>query len=149
MLLNSVLTPLRTLDGVPGGSKKRLLEFFGKYISQQISTLDSIEVFDNLIARERLGSTGVGEGIAIPHCRVKNCTESIGTFIRLKDKIDFDAIDGKPVDLLFVLLVPEEANDQHLNLLSTLAEKFSNPEFCRLLREAPNAQELYQLWVTD
>ncbi|WP_028303243.1 PTS IIA-like nitrogen regulatory protein PtsN [Oceanospirillum maris] len=149
MLLNSVLTPLRTLDGVPGGSKKRLLEFFSKFISQQVPTLESIEVFDNLIARERLGSTGVGEGIAIPHCRVKNCSESIGTFIRLKDKIDFDAIDGRPVDLVFILLVPEEATDEHLQLLSSLAEKFSKPDFSRLLREAPDAESLYELWAVD
>ena len=148
MLLNSVLTPLRTLDGVPGGSKKRLLEFFSKFISQQIPTLESIEVFDNLIARERLGSTGVGEGIAIPHCRVKNCSESVGTFIRLKDKIDFDAIDGKPVDLLFILLVPEEATDEHLQLLSGLAEKFSDPDFCHQLREAPGSEALYTLWTS-
>ncbi|MAC45641.1 PTS IIA-like nitrogen regulatory protein PtsN [Oceanospirillum beijerinckii] len=147
MSLNSVLTPLRTLDGVPGGSKKRLLEFFSKFISQQIPTLESTEVFDKLIARERLGSTGIGEGIAVPHCRISNCTESVGTFIRLKDKIDFDAIDGKPVDMLFVLLVPEEATDEHLQLLSSLAEKFSDPDFCRTLRTAPNSDELYQLWM--
>ena len=149
MLLNSVLTPLRTLDGVPGGSKKRLIEFFSKFISQQIPTLENLEVFDNLIARERLGSTGVGEGIAIPHCRVKNCSESIGTFIRLKDQIDFDAIDGRPVDLVFILLVPEEATDEHLNLLSRLAEKFSDPEFCRKLRNAPDSDALYQLWTAN
>ncbi len=147
MSLNSVLTPLRTLDGVPGGSKKRLLEFFSKFISQQLPTLESTEVFDKLIARERLGSTGIGEGIAVPHCRISNCTESVGTFIRLKDKIDFDAIDGKPVDMLFVLLVPEEATDEHLQLLSSLAEKFSDPEFCRTLRTAPNSDALYQLWI--
>lgn len=147
MLLNSVLTPLRTLDGVSGGSKKRLLEFFSKFISQQIPTLESIEVFDNLIARERLGSTGVGEGIAIPHCRVTNCSESIGTFIRLKDKVDFDAIDGRPVDLIFILLVPEEATDEHLQLLSGLAEKFSDPDFCRQLREASGSENLYELWT--
>jgi PTS system nitrogen regulatory IIA component len=147
MSLNSVLTPLRTLDGVPGGSKKRLLEFFSKFISQQIPSLESTEVFDKLIARERLGSTGIGEGIAVPHCRISNCTESIGTFIRLKDKIDFDAIDGKPVDMLFVLLVPEEATDEHLQLLSSLAEKFSDPEFCRSLRTSPNSEGLYQLWM--
>lgn len=147
MSLNSVLTPLRTLDGVPGGSKKRLLEFFSKFISQQLPTLESTEVFDKLIARERLGSTGIGEGIAVPHCRISNCTESVGTFIRLKDKIDFDAIDGKPVDMLFVLLVPEEATDEHLQLLSSLAEKFSDPDFCRTLRTAPNSDELYQLWM--
>jgi len=147
MSLNSVLTPLRTLDGVPGGSKKRLLEFFSKFISQQIPALEGNEVFDKLIARERLGSTGIGEGIAVPHCRISNCSESVGTFIRLKDKIDFDAIDGKPVDMMFILLVPEEANDEHLNLLSSLAEKFADPEFCRKLRTAPGSEELYQLWV--
>ena len=83
----------------------------------------------------------------MPHCRISNCTESIGTFIRLKDKIDFDAIDGKPVDMLFVLLVPEEATDEHLQLLSSLAEKFSDPEFCRTLRTAPHSEALYQLWM--
>ena len=68
-------------------------------------------LFNNLVCRERLGSTGIGQGIAIPHCRLENCDRVIGALITLKDKIDFDSIDNQPVDLLFVLIVPQEATE--------------------------------------
>lgn len=148
MQINEILTLERTLFGVPGGSKKRVLEYFSKFIVQQNPQLDTEEVFSKLIARERLGSTGIGDGVALPHCRISNCTEAVGTFIRLRDKIDFDAIDGQPVDLLFLLLVPEEANEAHLQTLALLAERFSDEELRKELRKTDETEQLYQLICT-
>lgn len=145
MQINEILTLERTLFGVPGGSKKRVLEYFSKFIAQQIPQLDAEEVFSRLIARERLGSTGIGQGVALPHCRISHCKEAVGTFIRLRDKIDFDAIDGQPVDLIFLLLVPEEANEAHLQTLALLAERFSDEELRKELRKTDQPDQLYQL----
>ncbi|SFC03846.1 PTS IIA-like nitrogen-regulatory protein PtsN [Marinospirillum celere] len=149
MQINEILTLERTLYGVPGGSKKRVLEYFSKFIAQQIPALDSEEVFSRLIAREKLGSTGIGEGVALPHCRISHCKEAIGTFIRLRDKIDFDAIDGQPVDLIFLLLVPEEANEAHLQTLANLAETFAQDDVRKSLRKTDQPEELYQLLTTQ
>lgn len=145
MQINEILTLERTLFGVPGGSKKRVLEYFSKFIAQQIPALDNEEVFSRLIAREKLGSTGIGEGVALPHCRISHCKEAIGTFIRLRDKIDFDAIDGQPVDLIFLLLVPEDANEAHLQTLANLAETFAQDELRKALRKTDQPQGLYEL----
>ncbi|MDR9467342.1 PTS IIA-like nitrogen regulatory protein PtsN [Marinospirillum sp.] len=145
MQINEILTLERTLFGVPGGSKKRVLEYFSKFIAQQIPALDSEEVFSRLIAREKLGSTGIGEGVALPHCRISHCKEAIGTFIRLRDKIDFDAIDGQPVDLIFLLLVPEDANEAHLQTLANLAETFAQDDLRKALRKSDQPEKLYEL----
>jgi PTS system nitrogen regulatory IIA component len=145
MQINEILTLERTLFGVPGGSKKRVLEYFSKFIAQQIPALDSEEVFSRLIAREKLGSTGIGEGVALPHCRISHCKEAIGTFIRLRDKIDFDAIDGQPVDLIFLLLVPEDANEAHLQTLANLAETFAQDDLRKALRKSDQPETLYEL----
>lgn len=145
MQINEILTLERTLYGVPGGSKKRVLEYFSKFIAQQIPALDNEEVFSKLIAREKLGSTGIGEGVALPHCRISHCKEAVGTFIRLRDKIDFDAIDGQPVDLIFLLLVPVDANEAHLQTLANLAETFAQDELRKKLRKTDQPQQLYQL----
>ena len=95
-----------------------------------------------------MGSTGIGDGVALPHCRISECTEAVGTFIRLRDKIDFDAIDGQPVDLIFLLLVPEEANEAHLQTLAVLAESFANEELRKELRKTDQPEQLYKLLCT-
>ena len=105
MQIDHILTPERTFAGVQGGSKKRVLELIGKLVAQH-TNLDPDAIYENLIARERLGSTGFGNGIAIPHCRLEDCHQAIGALLQLDGKIDFDALDGQPVDLIFVLLVP-------------------------------------------
>ncbi len=145
MKLDSILSPGRTLCGAPGSSKKRVLENISQFISQDLSEFNPNQLFDNLIAREKLGSTGLGNGIAIPHCRITQCQRVIGTLIKLEEAIDFDAIDNQPVDLLFVLLVPEQAHDEHLKVLATLAEQFSDQSFCQQLRAADNSETLYNL----
>ena len=141
--INSILTPGRTLCGAPGNSKKRVIENVAGFICEDIPFLDTNELFDKLITREKLGSTGLGHGIAIPHCRVQNCTSIIGTLVKLENAIDFEAIDDESVDLLFILLVPEQAHDEHLQVLATLAEKFSDEDFCNRLRSTTNSESLY------
>ena len=143
MQLQTILTPERTVTGVPGTSKKRVLENIAEIICNDVSYLEPDELFSALLARERLGSTGIGEGIAIPHCRIANCTSTIGTLVKLETPVDFEAIDDKPIDILFVLLVPEEATDEHLLTLKTLAELFSQAEFRKSLRNAEHNEALY------
>jgi len=145
--LNTILNPARTLYDVPGNSKKRVLENIANFICDDIPFLNPMELFNKLLSRERLGSTGLGQGIAIPHCRIHNCTRTIGTLVKLSHPVDFDAIDGEKVDLLFVLLVPEQAQDEHLQVLATLAEKFSNASFCQNLRDSSDSDSLYSAAV--
>ena len=112
MKLDSILSPDRTLCGLSGNSKKRVLENISQFICRDLPEFNPNQLFDSLLAREKLGSTGLGNGIAIPHCRITQCQQIIGTLIKLDQAVDFDAIDNKPVDLLFVLLVPEQAHDE-------------------------------------
>lgn len=113
-------------------------------IAQDIPAIDADELFRRLIGRERLGSTGIGHGVAIPHCRVENCTGTVGALITLAEPIDFDAIDSQPVDILFAMLVPEDAHDEHLQTLATLAGALNNPEYRQRLRRAQSDEALYQ-----
>jgi len=143
--MREILTPARTACQVPGVSKKRLFETIARIISDDQPSLDYEEVFAHLIAREKLGSTGLGQGIAIPHCRLESCPRPIGTLVTLEQGIDFDAPDEQPVDLLFALLVPGEANQQHLDILAEVARLFQKADFCRQLRAARDAQSLFEL----
>ena len=117
-------------------SKKRVFEHAGLLFENNQGIARST-VVDSLFAREKLGSTGLGLGVAIPHGRIKGLKEACGAFLRLTTPVPFDSPDGKPVSLLFVLLVPEHANEQHLQILSALAERFSD----RPCREALSAAE--------
>lgn len=148
MQLSSILTPERTLSSAPGSSKKRVLEKISQFICQDMAALDEHDLFDKIVERERLGSTGLGKGIAIPHCRISNCSQVTGSLFKLDEPVDFDAIDGEPVDLLFVLVVPDEAHDEHLSALATIAELFSDNDFCRQLRQSKNDQELFQAAIS-
>lgn len=146
--LSDILTPGRTLCKAQGVSKKRLFETVAKLISDDQETLPYTEVFTQLIAREKLGSTGLGNGIAIPHSRVDNCQAPLGSLITLDEPIDFDAPDNAPVDVLFVLLVPGEAQQQHLDILAEIARLFSQSAFCTALREAGDATSLHRVATT-
>ncbi|TVM08325.1 PTS IIA-like nitrogen regulatory protein PtsN [Vreelandella aquamarina] len=145
MTLETILPPERVLYDVPGGSKKRVLEFFSTFIAQNTPSLDSQEVFGRLINRERLGSTGIGNGVAIPHARSPHCSTPIGSFLKLSEAVDFDAIDGEPVDLVFVLLVPEQADDTHLALLGQVATIMNDANVRAQLRKAGSQRELLDL----
>ncbi|MGH8381558.1 PTS IIA-like nitrogen regulatory protein PtsN [Pseudomonas sp.] len=143
--LETILTPGRSLVNVPGGSKKRALEQIANLIGKEVPDLETQDVFEALIAREKLGSTGFGNGIAIPHCRLKGCKEPVSALLHLDAPIDFDAIDGAPVDLLFVLLVPEAATDAHLELLRQIASMLDSKDVRDKLRAAASNDALYQV----
>lgn len=143
--LENILTPGRSLVNVPGGSKKRVLEQIANLISREIPDLAMQDVFDSLVAREKLGSTGFGNGIAIPHCRLKNCESPISALLHLDAPVDFDAIDGAPVDLLFVLLVPQAATDAHLELLRQIAGMLDHKDVRDKLRSAKSNEALYNV----
>ena len=145
--LQTILTPGRSLVNVPGGSKKRVLEQIANLVARELPDLDGQDVFESLIAREKLGSTGFGNGIAIPHCRLVGCNAPISALLRLDTAVDFDAIDGEPVDLLFVLLVPEAATDAHLELLRQIASMLDRSEVRASLRQAASSEALYQVVV--
>jgi PTS system nitrogen regulatory IIA component len=123
--LSQVISPGCIFIDVPGTSKKKVLQNISQILSEYSSELDADVVFENLINRERLGSTGFGNGVAIPHCRLSVCKQITGAFFRLETPVDFDSVDNRPVDLVVVLLVPEEQVQGHLDLLSQIAEKLS------------------------
>ena len=148
-ILAQLLTPERTACQVPGLSKKRLFETIARIISEDQLSLPYELVFDQLFAREKLGSTGLGKGIAIPHCRVGNCTQPMGCLITLSESIDFDAPDNEPVDLVFALLVPDGAHQQHLDTLAGIARAFSQNDFCERLRGATDTASLFQAAVAE
>lgn len=129
------------------GSKKSVLEKLAAMLSSADPGLTATTVFDSLIARERLGTTGLGEGIAIPHGRVASNGKSIGAFLRTGKPIDFDAVDSAPVDIFFALCVPEEATEEHLALLSALAGNFSDRAFVDALRSSADAGDVYRKLV--
>jgi nitrogen PTS system EIIA component len=118
---------------MPASSKKRAFEQVG-LLFENNHGIARATVFDSLFARERLGSTGLGQGVAIPHGRIKGLKEALAAFVRLAEPISFDAPDGRPVDLLVVLLVPEQASQQHLDILSELAQMLSDSSFRENLR---------------
>jgi len=132
----------RVLCDVDASSKKRAFEALSQLISKNCDGVSANEVFDSLIAREKLGGTGLGYGVAIPHGRLKNIDTTRGAFIKLKAGIDFDSIDKKPVDLMFALLVPENAEEEHLQTLALLANMLNDEKMRESLREASNADEV-------
>jgi PTS system nitrogen regulatory IIA component len=127
-------------------NKARLFEALGALFERNSGIAQKL-VTTSLAAREKLGSTGLGQGIAIPHGRIKGLANAQGAFVRVKTPIDFDAPDGRPVAQVFVLLVPEQATDQHLQLLSELAQMFSEREFRDRLAGARDAQSLRSLFT--
>ena len=127
-------------------SKKRLFEQVGQLFEEH-SQIARAVVFDSLFAREKLGSTGLGQGIALPHGRIKGLERALGAFVRPRQPIPFDAPDGKPVTQVFVLLVPEHATEEHLQLLSELAEMFSERSFRDRLSIATDPGSLHQLFA--
>ena len=145
-LIAPLLPPSNVVVDLEASSKKRVFEQAGLLFENNQGIARST-VFDSLFARERLGSTGLGQGIAIPHGRIKGLKDAIGGFFRLNTPVQFDAPDGNPVNLLFVLLVPEQANEHHLQLLSELAQMFSDPEFREALLEAEGVEEIHGLFA--
>ena len=147
MNLIAKLLPLSNVQvGLEASSKKRVFEQAG-LLFENNQGIGRSTVFDSLFAREKLGSTGLGQGVAIPHGRIKGLKEAVGAFLRLAAPVQFDAPDGKPVSLLFVLLVPEQATEQHLQILSELAQMFSDRAFREQLAAAADADAIHALFT--
>jgi PTS system nitrogen regulatory IIA component len=142
--MTDILSPALTVANVHETSKKCLLEKIGQLVADYAPAIAADQLYNALLARERLGSTGVGQGIAIPHCRVAGCEKALGVLLQLAQGIDFDAADQQPVDLVFALVVPEENQANHLLTLQNLAKQFGRRQYCACLRQAANSQALYQ-----
>jgi PTS system nitrogen regulatory IIA component len=145
MLDSDLLSPDRVLAGVRINSKKRLLELISETLAKKNKNLSSREIFESLCAREHLGSTGLGGGVAIPHGRISGAEGVEALFLRLPKALPFDAEDGKPVDLLFALTVPKNCTKDHSKLLSSIAERLSDQQLLDQLRSAADANEIWQL----
>ena len=133
-LSNLITADCISLD-VQAGSKKRAIEEAARQLGACPSTPEPEQIFERLLERERLGSTGLANGVALPHARMAGLERAWGVFLRLATPVDFDALDGQPVDLIFALLVPEDATDEHLGLLAELAKLFSDAALCEQLRQ--------------
>jgi PTS system nitrogen regulatory IIA component len=144
MQLANLLDSEHVMSKVKSASKKRALEEISRLIVKGEPDLSQTDVFECLIARERLGSTGLGKGVAIPHGRLKSGNKTLAAFIQLDAGVDFDSPDGEPVDLLCALLVPQESTEEHLQILASLTEMFRNPELRDHLRQAADDEALYQ-----
>ncbi|MGF1644354.1 MAG: PTS IIA-like nitrogen regulatory protein PtsN [Thiotrichales bacterium] len=145
MNLPTLLQPERIACDLAVNSKKRALEQLSQLLAPGTPELRAESVFDCLLARERLGSTGLGRGVAIPHGRMGGIESARIAVIKLGKGVDFDAVDGRTVDLMFGLLVPSEATDEHLNLLAMLAELLSDDRFVAEIRKSATASDLHQL----
>ena len=148
MQIESLLTLERTRSSLEASGKRSALELLAQTIAQDIPNIDADDLFRRFLARERLGSTGIGHGIAIPHCRINNSAGAVGALITLTQPIEFDSIDSEPVDILFAMLVPEEAHNEHLKNLAALAGALTRSEFRQRLRAADDHATLYQAAIS-
>ena len=141
MRISDLLSPNRINCQSQASSKKRALELLGGLLATDLAAFSEGELFGRLIGRERLGSTGLGHGVALPHGRLAGLSEPLAALLTLDPGVDYDATDGQPVDLLFALLVPEESTDEHLQILAKLASMFNNADFCKALRSCTSSQQ--------
>jgi PTS system nitrogen regulatory IIA component len=145
MQIVDLLVPARVHAEARTTSKKRLLELLAKSLDEVGTPASERAIFEALCKRERLGSTALGGGVALPHGRSPEIAKPAGAFLRLSEPVAFDAPDGQPVDLVFGLVVPEHFTDQHLALLAEIAQLFSMGGLTAALRRARNANEIYEL----
>jgi nitrogen PTS system EIIA component len=147
MPIQQLLSLQRVVPAVSASSKKRLLETLSALLGQGEPDVDTQAALQSMIERERLGSTGIGDGVALPHGRVKGLKKAVGAFVTLEQEMDYDALDRKPVRMAFALLVPESANQEHLQLLRELAMIFSNKGIRDHLLHSRTAEELYRTLI--
>ncbi|MGF1697378.1 PTS IIA-like nitrogen regulatory protein PtsN [Vibrio kyushuensis] len=146
MQLSEVLTLNCTKSAVQCTSKKRALEMISEIVANQTGQ-NSTELFECMLSREKVGSTGIGNGIAIPHARMNSSDHAIAVLLQCEQPIEFGAIDNRPVDLLFALLVPEEQCKEHLKTLSSMAARLNDKQVLKQLRNAQNDEELYNIMI--
>lgn len=143
MDLGSLLTASRVHFGLEASSKKRVLQDIALHINRSMPAVSPESLFQALTARERLGSTGIGQGIAIPHCRLDCFKRLVGGLYTTREPVDFTAVDDQPVDVFFILLVPETEKHLHLQALSMLAELCQDVDYVSRLRRAGDDRALF------
>ncbi len=148
MDITSILVPERTVSGLAASSKKRAIELASEHIVSTLPHLDIGTVYRALIEREKLGTTAIGEGVAIPHCRIRNSESIIGGLFVLNEAVDFAAYDDEPVSILFFLLVPEDEESEHLKTLAMLAERFSSKDYRASLLAARDSEALFEAAIS-
>ena len=144
MTISALLSPQKIFIDTEVTSKKKLLEMIANIVADR-SSLAQSTIYNNLLSRERLGSTGLGKGFAVPHARVPELEQTLGCFFRLKDPVNFESPDNQPVDLVFTIIIPEQATEEHLQILSSLARIFSQAEVCQAIRDADGKAEIEQI----
>ncbi len=142
MNLRDLVSPDSVICDADINSKKRALEVLADLLAKHSDTDSSLEIFHQLTEREKLGSTSLGQGIALPHARTSLCKQAVGAFIKLRQGVDFDSPDRESTDLLFALIVPEHYTDEHLEILANIASLFNEKNFCHNLRCANTSKEL-------
>mgnify|MGYP000247625085 CR=1 FL=1 len=141
-MLAELLAPLRIELGANISSKKKALETLAKLFAQSDAKLEQDAIFDALTAREKLGSTALEKGIAIPHCRIAGCQQPAAAVLTLQTGVDFDARDNTDVDLIWALIVPEQSNTDHLQILSSLARLLADDQNCLQIRSCTDSNQL-------
>ena len=144
MTISALLSPQSIFIDAEITSKKKLLELIANIVADR-THLPEPAIYSSLLNRERLGSTGLGNGFAVPHARLENLDQTMGLFIRLNEPVNFESPDNIPVDLVFTIIIPEEATEEHLLILSSLAGIFSRPEVCEAIRAAASRDEIEQI----
>lgn len=144
MQLSEILASQRVRAGAQASSKKRALELLSQLLADPADSTQH-EIFESLTGRERLGSTALGYGVALPHGRMKKITGTRGAFVQLVHGVDFDAADRTPVDLLFAIVVPELCTEEHLELVAQIAELFSNEATRTSLRQTKDPDQLLEI----
>lgn len=144
MDLGDLITPYGILPSLKVGNKKQVLQDLASHAAR-LTGLDEREIYNTLLQRERLGSTGVGNGIAIPHGKMTALDHIVGLFARLDSPVDFEAIDDQPVDLIFLLLAPEGAGADHLRALARISRLLREPGAVEKLRSSQDAAALYSV----
>ena len=141
MTISALLSPHKIFIDTEVTSKKKLLELLANIAADKTQIPEST-IYNSLLNRERLGSTGLGRGFAVPHARIPDLQDTLGCFFRLREPVNFEAPDNQPVDLVFTIIIPEQATDEHLLILSSLARLFSDPGLCEAIRKAGSREEI-------
>ena len=149
MLPKGFLQPRQVSLSHPAASKKKALEAVSELLASGGGMLAPEAIYGQLLERERLGSTGLTHGVALPHARMIGLTQATGAFLRLQEGVDYDALDDQPVDLIFALLVPESSTQEHLELLARLARMFNDSSLCEEIRQADEAEQVLALLQED
>lgn len=145
MLIKSLLTQELTFARMDGVSKKRVIDSIAELFSKHSDGIDPSTLFKHLINREKLGSTGIGHGVAIPHCRFATGGKTLCACITLEAPINFDAVDQTPIDVIFAMLVPEDAEADHLASLAAIAGALQDEHYVQKLRTATDSVELFNI----